>query len=164
MNNEIQFILYHLPDEEGKVQVVIKDETDSASHIIMERVRAYALENGHEIITMKNPLLPSLMIDHIFIPALSLAFVSENAFNHFSSDCKRIHARRFVSNTQLHVSRERIKFNKKASRELLLAASETLAKAKAVHDELERCYIGAMDFKSLTKFAERFTEKTLREE
>jgi hypothetical protein len=27
MNTEIQFILYHLPDEEGKVQVVIKDET-----------------------------------------------------------------------------------------------------------------------------------------
>ena len=27
MNNEIQFILYQLPDEEGRVQVVIKDET-----------------------------------------------------------------------------------------------------------------------------------------
>ena len=27
MNNEIRFILYQLPDEEGKVQVVIKDET-----------------------------------------------------------------------------------------------------------------------------------------
>ena len=27
MNNEIQFLLYSLPDEEGKVQVVIKDET-----------------------------------------------------------------------------------------------------------------------------------------
>ena len=26
-NNEIQFILYNLPDEEGRVQVVIKDET-----------------------------------------------------------------------------------------------------------------------------------------
>lgn len=26
-NNEIQFLLYNLPDEEGKVQVVIKDET-----------------------------------------------------------------------------------------------------------------------------------------
>lgn len=26
-NNEIRFILYHLPDEEGRVQVVIKDET-----------------------------------------------------------------------------------------------------------------------------------------
>lgn len=27
MGNEIQFILYQLPDEEGKIQVVIKDET-----------------------------------------------------------------------------------------------------------------------------------------
>lgn len=27
MNSEIQFLLYNLPDEEGKVQVVIKDET-----------------------------------------------------------------------------------------------------------------------------------------
>ena len=27
MNHEIQFILYQLPDDEGKVQVVIKDET-----------------------------------------------------------------------------------------------------------------------------------------
>lgn len=27
MNNEIQFILYRLPDEDGRVQVVIKDET-----------------------------------------------------------------------------------------------------------------------------------------
>ena len=26
-NNEIQFLLYNLPDEEGKVQVVIKNET-----------------------------------------------------------------------------------------------------------------------------------------
>ena len=27
MSKEIQFLLYSLPDEEGKVQVVIKDET-----------------------------------------------------------------------------------------------------------------------------------------
>ena len=27
MTNEIHFILYQLPDEEGKVQVTIKDET-----------------------------------------------------------------------------------------------------------------------------------------
>lgn len=27
MPNEIQFILYNLPEEEGKVQVIIRDET-----------------------------------------------------------------------------------------------------------------------------------------
>ena len=27
MSNEIQFLLYNMPDADGKVQVVIKDET-----------------------------------------------------------------------------------------------------------------------------------------
>ena len=31
MSNEIQFILYRLPDEVGNVQVVIKDETIRAT-------------------------------------------------------------------------------------------------------------------------------------
>ena len=38
MNNEIQFILYHLPDEEGKVQVVIKDETTWATQKAMAQL------------------------------------------------------------------------------------------------------------------------------
>lgn len=38
MNKEIQFILYHLPDEEGKVQVVIKDETIWATQKAMAQL------------------------------------------------------------------------------------------------------------------------------
>ena len=38
MNNEIQFILYHLPDEEGRVQVVIKDETIWATQKAMAQL------------------------------------------------------------------------------------------------------------------------------
>ncbi len=38
MNYEIQFILYHLPDEEGKVQVVIKDETMWATQKAMAQL------------------------------------------------------------------------------------------------------------------------------
>ena len=38
MNNEIQFILYHLPDEEGKVQVVIKDDTIWATQKAMAQL------------------------------------------------------------------------------------------------------------------------------
>lgn len=38
MTNEIQFILYHLPDEEGKVQVVIKDETIWATQKAMAQL------------------------------------------------------------------------------------------------------------------------------
>ena len=38
MSDEIQFILYHLPDEEGKVQVVIKDETIWATQKAMAQL------------------------------------------------------------------------------------------------------------------------------
>lgn len=38
MTNEIQFILYQLPDEEGKVQVVIKDETIWATQKAMAQL------------------------------------------------------------------------------------------------------------------------------
>jgi hypothetical protein len=38
MNNEIQFILYQLPEEEGKVQVIIKDETIWATQKAMAQL------------------------------------------------------------------------------------------------------------------------------
>jgi len=38
MNKEIQFILYQLPDEEGRVQVVIKDETIWATQKAMAQL------------------------------------------------------------------------------------------------------------------------------
>ena len=38
MNNEIQFILYQLPDDKGKVQVVIKDETIWATQKAMAQL------------------------------------------------------------------------------------------------------------------------------
>ena len=36
MNEEIQFILYSLPEDEGRVQVIIKDETIWATQKAME--------------------------------------------------------------------------------------------------------------------------------
>lgn len=141
--------------------VIIDDEHGGASNIIMSFIREYALKNGYEIITLKSPFLPSLITDHIIIPELSVAIATENAYIHFSSKERRIHARRFVSSKKLHLSRERLKFNKKAAKELLLSAAGALNGAKQVHDKLESYYIKAMNFEKLTAFAERFTEETL---
>ena len=45
MINEIQFILYQLPDEEGKVQVVIKDETIWATQKAMAQLFDCSTDN-----------------------------------------------------------------------------------------------------------------------
>ena len=141
--------------------IIIDDEYGAAANIIIGFVREYALKNGYETITLKNPFLPSVITDHIIIPELSVALATDNAYIHFASKERRIHARRFVSSQKLHLSRERLKFNKKAAKELLLSAAEALSGAKRVHDKLESYYIKAMDFNRLTAFAEKFAEEML---
>lgn len=138
--------------------VIISDEMGSVSNIIMNKIREFALSQGYEIISIKNAFLPSQILDHIIIPELSLAFVREYEFQHFSSSERRIHAERFINIERLSKRRERMKFNKKAIRELLLCAATILRDAKSVHDELEKYYIGAMDFPALTAFATEFAE------
>ena len=141
--------------------IVISDKYGSASTAIMEKIREYALLNGYEIETIKNAFLPELITDHIIIPELSLAFATENEYTRFETPVRRIHSRRFVNSSLLHNSRERLKFNSKAAAALLSGACDTLKKAKAVHDDLEKYYVSAMDFKALNTFAEEFAEKIL---
>lgn len=142
-----------------KQLIIIKDKYYACSNIIMEEIRKTALQNGYEIITLKNPFLPSLIIDHIIIPELSIGFVTENDFVSFNSETRRVHSRRFELVKQLHKSKERLKFNKKAIDYLLNCSFTTLSEAKAVHDSLESYYIKAMDFKKLNNFTEKFCKK-----
>ena len=141
--------------------IVIDDKYGAASGEIMKYLRAAAIQSGYGIITLKNPILPSELIDHILIPELSLAFVTENDLIKFDTDSRRIHARRFTDNRSLRAYKARMLFNRRVSNELLKGAIYTLKKAKAVHDELEKYYIESMDFNSLTRFAECFAEKLL---
>ena len=46
-NNETQFILYQLPEEEGVIQVVVKEETIWATSVLKEYIRkGYALDDN----------------------------------------------------------------------------------------------------------------------
>jgi len=141
--------------------VVIDDKYGSAANIIMQKIRELALLRGYEIITLKNPFLPSKIIDHILIPELSLAIVREYEYIKFGEQYRRIHARRFYDINILRGYRSRLTFNRRLARELLLGAIETLEKAKQVHDDLEKYYIDAMDFKRLTLFAEQKAREIL---
>ncbi len=141
--------------------IVIDDKYGAVANVTMEKIRNTALERGYEIITIKNPFLPSVMTDHILIPELSLAFVREYEYIKFKEQYRRIHARRFYDINILRECRTRLTFNRRVARELLLGAIETLSKAKAVHDKLEKYYIDAMDFNALTLFAEQKAREIL---
>ena len=138
--------------------IIINDEFFAVSSYILNVIRQNTLANGYDIITLKNPFFPEL-IDHIIIPELDLAIVSENRFIKFENDQRRIHARRFYDSRLLHQSKNRIKFNKRLADELLNSAYFALSEAKKVHDELERHYINAMNFEKLNNFTDIFCKK-----
>lgn len=148
-------------NEHYAAKVIVSDCLGCVSNEIMKTVRECAMAAGYEIITVKNAFLPNKLIDHILIPELSLAFVTENSTQKLGSDERRIHSRRFMNMAQLHSKRQRMTFCRHMAKELIMAACTTLKEAKLTHDKLESYYIDAMDFESVTAYAEIFVQKNL---
>ncbi len=142
-------------------RIIISDRHGSVSSVVMEVVRGFALASGYEIITLKNPFLPSHLTDHILIPELSLGFLSENPYIKFDLPDRRIHARRFLNTSGVSQNRRQTRFCDNTARELILNACGMLSQAKSVHDQLEKFYIDAMDFEAVSLFAEELAEKFL---
>ncbi|MBR4910384.1 MAG: hypothetical protein IKZ47_03560 [Clostridia bacterium] len=147
--------------ENFKNVVIIEDKYGGASGEIMQCLRAAAIKKGLDIITLKNPLLPLELTDHILIPELSLAFVTENDHIKFNVRTRRVHARRFTFSDIAGKYKSRMLFNRKVSRELLFGAVGALKSAKEAHDTLEKFYIDSMDFEALTRFISETSEKIL---
>ncbi|MEM1485813.1 hypothetical protein V6615_13220 [Oscillospiraceae bacterium PP1C4] len=126
---------------------LIDDVYGAASRLLLTSLRSQALESGWDIISCYCPLSPFEKLEHLFIPALRIGFMTQN--DHMSpavEPYKVIRARRFTDTEALKKSRKRISFNKKAAAQMLDSAARLLAEAKSTHDKLEEYYIAAMDF------------------
>ena len=143
--------------------IVISDEYGGASPIILDTLRQYALSAGHEIISCYCPMRPKTKCEHLIIPALRLAFSTKTRYHSAETSNRIIHARRFINPTALHEERLRLSYNRRAAGDLISAAADTLSEAKALHDELEKCYISAMDFELLNRETEEIVQKILKQ-
>lgn len=135
--------------------IIIKDIYGAVSNEILKEIRLFALNKGFRVLCFKNPFLPQYL-EHIVIPELNFAVVTENNFIHFNTDARRVHLERFIDKEKLNI--KRLKYNKKATNELLNSAVDTLKLAKKVHDDLEKFYIDAIDYKKLDVFTKNFIQ------
>ncbi len=140
--------------------VVLNDEFGCACKALLYILRQDAVEKGYKIITCYCPLNPYDKIEHIIIPSLSLAFVTKNAY-HFTNtkrnkenknlNVRTIHNTRFCNKDGMSMRKKRLQFNAKATKQLILQAQNLMQEAKNCHDELEKYYTDAADFKLLDK-------------
>ncbi len=127
--------------------VVFRDEYGAVSRFVMELIRAEALARGYAIVTCPCALHPEDKIDHILIPSLGLAFVTDNGWHSAALPGQQtVRCTRFLDKGNLAGYRARLRFNARASQELLQQAVALMASAKSCHDELESYYRAAVDF------------------
>lgn len=140
--------LYHA-DTVGMVcdrVVAVEDEYGAVSQAIMSSLRMAAVELGYDVIACASPFAPEEKTEQLLIPELKLGFVTQNRWLKTPVTDRIIHARRFEDVAALHQKRQRLSFNRRAVNELIEGTVQTLQQAKSIHDELEKLYVGCMDF------------------
>lgn len=137
------------------IVISITDEYTAVSGFIMNRIHNYALSNGIDIITFLNPVNPAGAPRHIILKKERVGFFTSDSFYNFKPFANRnINAKRFIDDTIFKAHKTKISFNRKITEHLTLEAVSISAKAKSVHDELEKYYISAIDFNKVDKIAE----------
>ncbi len=136
--------------------ITIEDEYNAVSTFIVECFCNEALEKGYDVYACYCPLFPEYKLEHIIIPELKLCVFSENSY-HYSIDDegKRVHASRFFNMASYDKNKEKLKFLKKAKKELMDECVKKLILAKDIHDKLEEYYINATDFGVIDEIGER---------
>ncbi len=101
-----------------------------------------------------NPMEPSSLIEHLVIPQVGIAFVSSNTLHEFDKG-EIIDFNEYYQKDMLDKYSSDILYNDHLIGEIISKTSSTIAKAKKIHDELEKCYIPYMDFKNIDKEYEK---------
>ena len=139
--------------------IVFRDEYGAVSRLLLELIRAEALARGYRIITCPCAMHPEDQIDHLFIPALRLAFLTDNRWHPVSlPGVQAVRCARFVDRENLSAYRARLRFNDRAAAELLDQAVALMAQAKSCHDELETYYRAAVDFEEVGRVTQNCCE------
>lgn len=143
---------------------LIDDEYGAVGRLLLNSLRARAIAAGYDIISCYCPLSPFEKLEHMFIPELSLGFVTSNRFHDMSESkiiepYRIVNSQRFISRDKIAPSRRRLLFNRKAAAKMLDRASQMLQDAKKLHGELESYYVQAMDFEKLDELTQYVMDK-----
>ena len=103
-------------------------------------------------------------LEHVLLPGLSLAFVTSTpALPYEKRPYRRIRLDAMADAEAVRRNRARLRFSRKVSAALTEEAVDSLAQAKAMHDELEALYNPYVDFDRVGRMADRIAGEILKE-
>lgn len=131
---------------------VINDELYCAGDALLKKLADEAVKRGYDVTVSKCNMFTQSVYEFVLVRELGLAFAMSTPMNMFSDDrAVKINAMRFYDKKGIAAKKKRLKMNKNACTKLMEEAVQTLIEAKRVHDDIEKYYIAAMDFKDVDK-------------
>ncbi|MDR3314528.1 MAG: hypothetical protein LBS96_08770 [Oscillospiraceae bacterium] len=121
--------------------VVLEDDTGAVAPLLWDLLRAYALGNGLDVISCPCLLAPEAAPEHLLFPALGLALLTANRRHPIAPEgTQRVLAGRFYAREALQTHRCRLRFCRRALRELLAESYKAQAAAEEAKATLDAIY------------------------
>lgn len=135
-------------------RVYLLDNDLGLSHLLISDIANAATSAGHDIVLCPSPLDPD-RLEHLIIPSLSLAFVSQSHYLEYSGERYRhIRLDAMVEGERLKSYKARIRFSRKIFGILMQESADILSDTKKLYDELEGIYSPCTDIDGINALAD----------
>ena len=133
----------------------------SLAHPLLARLLAGAVMGGYDVVACPDPMAPQRLA-HLLVPEAGLAFVSSTPDRPYPGTvCRRLRLETLADQEVLRRCRPRLRFARKVSAALVEEAVDSLAQAKAMHDDLEGLYHPYVDFARGSQMGEEIAQQIL---
>ena len=139
--------------------IVLSDSRFYAANRLCELLEAEALSRGLDVISCPSAAFDNARTEHLLMPSLGIAVLSDTPLTLLSGGGTRIDLYGFYDRRLLEENRDILTLEKCLISERSERLYETMSAAKAVHDELEKYYIKAMDFKGVGGVCEELEKR-----
>ena len=131
-------------------------------HLLLTHLLSGALAAGWDVVACPSPMAPD-RLEHLLLPGLSLAFVTSSpALPYEKRPYRRIRLDAMADAEAVRRNKARLRFSRKVSAALTEEAVDSLAQAKAMHDDLEALYNPFVDFQLVDQMAQSVGDEILK--
>lgn len=124
------------------------------AHVLLEELLGAAVERGHRAVVCADPMAPR-RLQHLLLPDLGVGFVTSSpAAPYPGSPYRRVRLDAMADQELLRRHRARVRFTRKVAAALVEEGTQTLARGKELHDQLEAVYNPHVDFDRVHAVAE----------
>lgn len=142
-------------------RIYLLEDSYGLSHVMLTHLLSGLSHSGYDVIACPSPMAPD-RLEHLLIPELSLAFLSAppGRFSH-KHPYRKIRVDAMADPDLVRRNKTRMRFSRKISAALIDEAVESLAQAKAMHDELEALYNPYVNFEQVYHIADELSKAIL---